>query len=462
MLHFQLQIVAVLAAALFSHCVTAAQLEANLRVGAAYAEFAASDEMAIAGGIGPGKATGQEGMLRAVATVIQGPPDDSKIAIVACDILMIDRKYLDAAAMEIEKRTGIPFKHILINCTHTHHAPSTVKIHGYDVIEPFALHVRDQIVQAVVKAHGQLSEKQNTASMRFRMGQEQTVGQNSRLLHADGTIYWTGPRNDIVRPTGPFDPDFPVLAFVRSDYSPIAVIFGHSTHTIGPTQPGKRSPAFYGIAAQSFEKDTLAITTFLQGASGSTHLLEIEGASFPRAWKIASDRIGNALRYSLDQAQPFPVQRVAALKRELTVHVRKFNEDEQEQQVKTYCLKQMGPERGESVAAVFRKMRAELAGHQGEARQTWIQAMRIGDLAIVGVPAEFFTQLGLDIKKRSPFRHTMIAELANDYVGYVGNRDAYKLGGYQLWMGHHSWTEAGTGELFVDQIVSLLHELHRQ
>jgi hypothetical protein len=40
-------------------------------------------------------------------------------------------------------------------------------------------------------------------------------------------------------------------------------------------------------------------------------------------------------------------------------------------------------------------------------------------VAIVGVPAEYFTVLGVDIKRRSPFEHTYIAELANDWIGYL-------------------------------------------
>ena len=85
--------------------------------------------------------------------------------------------------------------------------------------------------------------------------------------------------------------------------------------------------------------------------------------------------------------------------------------------------------------------------------------MAIGDVAIVGVPAEFFTKLGMDIKRRSPLKHTYVAELANDWIGYVGDREAYKLGGYQLWMGLHSYCEPGTGERMVDQAVAMLREL---
>ena len=111
-----------------------------------------------------------------------------------------------------------------------------------------------------------------------------------------------------------------------------------------------------------------------------------------------------------------------------------------------YCRKSHG-RMAESVIKVFRDQRKELESKQGETRQTWLQVMAIGDVAIVGVPGEFFTKLGLDIKNRSPFRHTYIAELANDWIGYLPDRDAHKLGGYQCWTGLHSYAEPGTGEL---------------
>jgi hypothetical protein len=435
---------------------------ANLKVGAAAVELHGDDEMPIAGGIGPGKANGQDGMLRAVATVVQGPPNGTRVAIVALDILMIRRDYLDAAAKEIEQRTGIPFNNVIINCTHTHHAPSTVKIHGYDVISEFATQVKNAVVEAVVKANEKLATSPPT-TMLFVMGREATVGQNSRMELRDGTISWGIHPEEEMRPTGPFDPDFPVLAFKGTDRKLAAVIFGHSTHTIGTRTSGHRSPAFYGLAAQTFEQETGAVTTFLEGASGSTHLWRLDGLGFPQAWVEAERRILNAVRYHVDQASATPVNRIASLKREVTVMVRRFDEAAAHKAVVDYCTKHMPAPHHEKTIAIFKQMRDELAPYQGEERKTWISATRIGDVAIIGVPAEFFTQLGRDVKERSPFKgKTIIAELANDYVGYVGNADAYRLGGYQLWMGHHSWTERGTGELFVDEAVKLLNELYSQ
>lgn len=84
----------------------------------------------------------------------------------------------------------------------------------------------------------------------------------------------------------------------------------------------------------------------------------------------------------------------------------------------------------------------------------------IGDVALVGVPAEFFTVLGQDIKRRSPYRYTYVAELANDWIGYLPDRKAFELGGYQTWTGLHSLAEPGTGERMVDAAVELLEELH--
>jgi hypothetical protein len=186
---------------------------APLRVGASAVDLEANDSMVIAGGISAGKASGQEGQLRAVAVVLAKQPF-GKVAIVACDILMLTRDLLDPVVAEIEKTTGIPAANILINCTHTHHAPSTMVVHGYGRDEVFCQTVQRGIIKAVQEANSRLSP--DDCRLLFHLGEEKTVGQNSRVLLADGEIFWVGPRDNFVRPTGPFDPELPVLAFQDS------------------------------------------------------------------------------------------------------------------------------------------------------------------------------------------------------------------------------------------------------
>jgi hypothetical protein len=114
------------------------------------------------------------------------------------------------------------------------------------------------------------------------------------------------------------------------------------------------------------------------------------------------------------------------------------------------------------VTRVFREARAALKPEQGKERETSLQVILIGDVALVGVPAEFFTGLGMEIKRRSPFPDTYVAELANDWIGYLPDREAHQLGGYQTWTGSHSFAEIGTGERMVDQAVAILEELAAQ
>ena len=420
----------------------------GLHVGAAAAEFTADDTMVIAGGIGAGKAAGQEGKLRAVAVVLE-KKSFPKIAIVGCDILMITREHLDPVVAEISQATGIPAANILINCTHTHHAPSTMKVHDYGLDEIFTKRVQRSIVEAVVAANKNLSP--DDCRFLFHLGEEKTVGQNSRLMLDDGMIYWIGARTNAVRATGPFDPELPVLAFRDSADKLRALIFNHSTHTIGARVPGRRSPGFYGLAAQDIEAELGGTVCFLEGASGSTHNLDLKGEE-------CAARIKKATLEALAKAQPRPVDKLAAIKRPFKFRVRTFDEAADEAAVARYCRK-YAPGYSEVILKVFRNMRQNLASQQGQERETWIQVLRIGDVAIAGVPAEYFTQLGLDIKNRSPFRYTYVAELANDWIGYLPNLEGHKLGGYQTWTGYQSYAEPGTGERIADEIVAMLKEL---
>lgn len=418
----------------------------GLQVGAAAVPLQAEDGMAIGGGIHAGYVKGQEGALRAVALVL-AQPGSPKLAIVACDVLMLNRDLLDPIVDELATKCGIPAANILINTTHTHHAPSTVTIHGYPRDEVFCRRVQRGIVEAVTQANARLQP----ASLAFRLGEESSVGQNSRLLLKDQSIFWVGPRDDMVRPTGPFDPELPVLAFRDPQNKLLSLWFNHSTHTIGTRNGAVRSPSFYGLAAQELEQELGGIVGFLEGASGSTHNLVLTCDEMVL-------RIKNAVRQALDQAEPRPVARLTAVKRRFPYKVRTFDEAREEEAVSTYCKKRMG-DRAEGVIAVFRQQRKVLAPHQGEERSTWLQVLLIGDVALVGVPAEFFTVLGQDIKRRSPFRHTYVVELANDWIGYLPDRKGFELGGYQTWTGLHSFAAPGTGEAMVTAVLGMLNDL---
>ena len=421
----------------------------NLKVGSAAFSIDADDSMVLSGGIGPRYAEGQEGELRAVAVVIQGP-NANKVALVSCDVLFTPADIVDAALTEIEMSTGIPASHVLVNATHTHHAPSTSRVHGCERETVFCDRLRNAIVKSV--QHANTAASTNASQFLFHLSEETTVGANSRLLLEDGRIHWIGPRSQAARPTGPFDPQFPVLAFRGKSGKYQAIIYNHSTHTIGTRNGNVRSPSFYGLAAQELEQQLGTRVCFLEGASGSTH--NIQGV--PTA--VAVDRMKTVILDALKLATPQTVNRIRSQKRRFEYKVRIFDESTEDKKVVSYVRKYL-PSLADDTIRVFREMRRELKPHQTQTRATTLQTIVIGDVAIIGIPAEYFTGLGLEIKQRSPFKHTYIAELANDWIGYLPDREAHRLGGYQTWMGLHSYAEIGTGEQMANAVIQMLQEL---
>lgn len=124
------------------------------------------------------------------------------------------------------------------------------------------------------------------------------------------------------------------------------------------------------------------------------------------------------------------------------------------------------------------KARARLAGEAMPADSEWVyarelvllsdlpserdvplQALRVGDLGIVGLFGEVFCEVGLDIKARSPYRQTMVVGIANGSVGYVATDKAMDEGSYETRLCRHVRAPKGTGRLWADTAVKLLGEM---
>jgi neutral ceramidase len=98
--------------------------------------------------------------------------------------------------------------------------------------------------------------------------------------------------------------------------------------------------------------------------------------------------------------------------------------------------------------------------HETQERRDWAKLMciRIGDVAVVGLPSEVFCELGLEVKRRSPARRTLVCELANDWFGYLPTREAFGQGGYEPSTGSTEYVP-GTGEKLAEAAVAALHGL---
>ena len=84
------------------------------------------------------------------------------------------------------------------------------------------------------------------------------------------------------------------------------------------------------------------------------------------------------------------------------------------------------------------------------------QVLRIGNIAIAAMPCEIFTDIGLEIKKTSPFRNTFTVCLANGYNGYLPTPEQHALGGYETWRARSSYLETQASVKLTAAIKELL------
>lgn len=86
-----------------------------------------------------------------------------------------------------------------------------------------------------------------------------------------------------------------------------------------------------------------------------------------------------------------------------------------------------------------------------------VQVFRLGsELALVTLPGEVFEELGQAIRRASPFRVTLVLQLANDHPGAVPSREAFLEDRPRT---AHARVEAGAGERLVESALRLLQEL---
>jgi hypothetical protein len=86
-------------------------------------------------------------------------------------------------------------------------------------------------------------------------------------------------------------------------------------------------------------------------------------------------------------------------------------------------------------------------------------ALNYADWAIAGFPGEIFVEFGLEVKKHSPFKVTVAAELTNGSFGYIPVREAFEQGGYEPSLTSYTCAGPESGYRMTETLISLLKNL---
>lgn len=401
--------------------------------------------------------------------------DDGKtqVAIVIIDNCMIPRDLLDRAKALASEATGIPTNHMLTAATHAHSAPSVYGCLGTDPDVEYTKFLPGKIAEAITTAHKRLAP----ARIGFGVGRDEKNVGCRRWLMQPGTApnnRFSGKQHDLaqmhpgfnnpkaLRSTGPTDPEVPVVAVQTLEGKPLATLTNFSMHYVG----AKAISADYfplvcnklqALLKADGDKDYVGLHS--NGTSGDQWLLDYNQSS-RRMYSIdsVSTDVAQAAYEAYQKITFHDWVPLVMEEQVLELNVRMPSADEVREArkiVDAFGLKK--PRTGEEIYA----RETVLLNDMSPTRELKLQALRIGDLGITGIPNEVFGISGITIKKRSPLKSTFTIELANGCEGYIPPPEQHALGGYETWRARTSCLEELAEVKIVSKILELLNTVSK-
>ena len=439
---------------------------ADLRVGVAQVNYTPRLGLALMGNFRDDYgARGVHDPLMAKAVVFE-EPGLQRAAILSVDICMLDRNNVSFMRNHIASRCPLRPEEILICATHTHSAPAPMALGSLPRcsdadVETFLT----TAAQAVVNAFQDLSSARISAGH----GTESRVSFNRRLRCRDGRTHMNWEQLDpvfVVEPLGPIDPRLTSLTITREG-RPITAMVNFGLHpAILAGDNWLYSADFPAYLAEGLSRlqGPEFITLFLNGPCGDVNHLDYTDLLQGRGFQM-TQRVGYMLAVSARETiqRSVPVEGTSIRLSHEKVALPRLRITEEE---RAWCERVIAEaERSNSPGLVdglpdefYARTRLKMYRAQHTDDLVEVMAIRIGDVGIVGLPGEILCELGIAIAGRSPARHTLIVELANDAIGYIPTREAYAQGGYEVTPGA-TWYQPGCGEALMEAAVRQLTAL---
>ena len=401
----------------------------------------------------------------------------TRIALVVVDNIYISREVLDEAKRQVTEATGLPADRMLISGTHTH---SSVSARWPNPLQPGKEFTEYQRFVAHRIADGVRCAIYNLQPARIAWGTADLPGQVfcRRWLLKPGAELFNpfgepdqvkmnpGNRPDLLKPAGPVDPQIAFLAIETADGRPLGLLANYSLHYVGGTGPNHISADYFGAFADRIQQllgadrlDPPFVGAMSNGTSGN---INNNDYSKPRQKRERYEQI----RLVADQCAQAVVEQyrkltwhdrapLAMRQRELELAVRKPTPAQLEHARGVLAdpdRRDQFPHERSYAARAIQQLEAP------EAIRVLLQSVRIGQLGIFAIPFEVFSEIGLELKARSPFQPSFTIELANGGYGYLPTPEQHKLGGYETWLGTNKVEEQASVKI-VDALLEMAAEL---
>ncbi len=398
--------------------------------------------------------------LFASAVIVEN--NGGKVCIVSCDLIGIARKETSRARLLISEKTKIPEDNIIICSTHTHTGPVMLPrvMPGWEnsIDEKWIALLPSRICSAALQADCSLK----AAAMSCLSGFENNLSFNRRFLMKDGT-FQTNPgvgNPDIDRPAGPIDPEVGIVAF-GEDYCALEGLIINFTLHLDTVSGNNISADFVGVMREMLRNSLGADTglVYTSGAMGNINHVDVSGnpekeyGYFEFPARIGTVLGGEVLKTVYRMDDFIDDAPVGGARMNVKLPLKEYDAGTLKEAGEAVAGREAALNKREYMAGIGILRAASLG--RGEIISE-ITAVKMGETAFVTIPGEYFVELGLFIKEKSPFKKTFIVELGLDNLGYIATKEAYEQWGYEP---TSSPLAPGAGEILAGAAVALLEDL---
>ena len=400
------------------------------------------------------------------------------LAMVVVDNIGVPQEEIDEAKGIASKQCGIAVEKILVASTHTHTGPhSNIEAGPVPAVEYRKLLVAG-IAESIVRAHAALRPAGVGASASalpeevfcrrwfLKPGKmaPNPFGQMDK-------VKMNPPRSAKVldRPAGPTDPDVTILSVQDAKSAkPLALLANYSLHYVGHVPEGMISADYFGEFARLMQSrvdggDFVAMMS--NGTSGDINNISFlvkrpPRKPFEQIQVVAGKTAEAAWRSHATIATHRQDARLGMIQRQVTLKPRRPT-DQQIAAAKAVLAIKDQAERDKLPRLAENYARRTLwLAKRPETLTVQVQALQIGDLAVCTLPFEAFAEIGLELKKRSPFPRTMVIDIANGTNGYLPTPEQHELGGYETWLGT-SRVQKDASVILTNNLLEMLNDLQK-
>lgn len=437
----------------------------DFRIGAAAVKITPPNGTPMAGYYHERGADGTLDDLHAKAIVLE--QDGARAALVALDLIGTVRANIEEARRLAEQASGIPGANIMISATHSHTGPvlgsRNPRTDLFGGKNPLAVDYSQRLPQLIAESVKEANAKLVPARISTAVGVQEGLAFCRRFHMRDGTVGWNpGKLNpNILRPTAPTDDEVPVVYFDTPKGQPLATYVNFAMHldTVGGLKFSADYP-FMLAQCLARARSPEMLTVFTTGCAGDINHVNVNWRN-PQKGPEEAARIGtllaaNVLRsYEHVELLTNTTVRVShELVKLPAASVTTEQLDKARDVVKR--MSAAGQRRPAFLEQVDAFKALEVEGRQSQPYEVEVQVVTVGnELAFVSLPGEIFVELGLAIKRGSPFKRTIIAELANGAIGYVPTKRAWLEGNYEV---ISSRVAEGSGEMLVESALRQLRK----